>query len=189
MAIPGAPAALDTYMLLLTSAIQKMIEQHVPQHKASPYSKCWCPPELTRLCKDYSRQDRAAFQSRGTIYEAKTEHWKKWLKNIDEHDIWNAGKITKNPLSDMGRTLIPTLHRKDINGDVISTCHTAEMKATVFADIFFPLKPDSLPPMPDDDLPPIKSLCPSLCHNFTRSSEGSNHQDPSKPQETTAFQI
>ncbi|KIJ35095.1 hypothetical protein M422DRAFT_181181, partial [Sphaerobolus stellatus SS14] len=110
---PTMNTDLDTYVSHLTTATQTTIELHVPHCKASPYSKRWWTPELKILCKKYSLMDRIAFHSRGTpqeeecmtrckiarntytsaIKKAKTEHWKNWIENVNERDIWTAEKL------------------------------------------------------------------------------------------------
>jgi hypothetical protein len=46
-------------------------------------------------------------------------HWKNWLEDIEEQDIWKAGKFAKNPISDSGHSLIPTLHKKNSENNII----------------------------------------------------------------------
>ncbi|KAF8572985.1 hypothetical protein K439DRAFT_1248997, partial [Ramaria rubella] len=88
--------------------------------RISTHSKHWWTKELTALRKNYAKKSRAEFNSRNTdswlkhrhksnqawntytaaLRKTKTDHWKGWLENIDENDIWMAGRYAKNPLSD-----------------------------------------------------------------------------------------
>ncbi|KIJ43134.1 hypothetical protein M422DRAFT_89068, partial [Sphaerobolus stellatus SS14] len=162
---PDSPAALDEFVLKLTSSIQHTIQKHVPQSRPTEYTKRWWTPELSTLRKKYSSLSRLEFQARNTslqqqflehrnrarneynaaVKKAKQGHWKDWLENISERDVWTAGKFAKNPLTDGGRTLIPTLHRKDQTGQLLATFDTAPTKAKALAELFFPPRPVTLP--------------------------------------------
>ncbi|KIJ22827.1 hypothetical protein M422DRAFT_276688 [Sphaerobolus stellatus SS14] len=192
---PTTPAALDEFVHNLTDAIQQAIRKHVPTARPSEYTKRWWTSGLTLLRKEFARLSRLEFQARGTPFQqhyldmrnqarntynsairrAKQDHWKNWLENANERDIWVAGKYSKNPLSDGGRTLIPTLHTRDLNGQSTETFDTAPLKAAALARLFFPPRPDALPELPEDstpDPPPLRFQMPRLhqvIHRIERS--------------------
>ncbi|KIJ29074.1 hypothetical protein M422DRAFT_269597 [Sphaerobolus stellatus SS14] len=116
-------------------------------------------------------------QGTPALRKAKQDHWKIWLEDIDERGIWTAGKYAKNSPTDGGRTLIPTLHKKDTNGHLLAMFDTAPTKAAALAEIFFLSQPSSLPPMPDDDTPDPAPLCFQMpwLHQVL------NHIEKSKP--------
>jgi len=59
----------------------------------------------------------------------------------------------KNSLTDGGQTLIPTLHKKNAQGDVLTSYNTAEKKAIALTTILFLLRPTNLPHMSSDNEP------------------------------------
>jgi len=199
--IPATADALDVYVERLTSMIQRTIQAHAPQSQPYPYTKRWWTPELTQLRKEFARASRLEFQARDSLeWEAlrtkwnkirntytavlcktKYDHWKDWLESIDEQDIWKAGKLAKNPLSDRGRTLIPMLHKKNAQGDVLMSYDTAEMKAAALTGIFFLLRPMNLPSMPSDDEPnprPLPFTTPALHQVIKRIEKSKPHKAP-----------
>jgi hypothetical protein len=43
------------------------------------------------------------------LRKSKADHWKGWIEEANEKDVWTARKYAKNPLSDGARSHIPTL--------------------------------------------------------------------------------
>ena len=140
---------LDTFVNTVTHVIQATIEKHVPKSWLSPFSKCWWTPELTRLRCAYAKCSHTEFQACGTsgwagtkescaaahnkynstLCHTKAMHWKEWLEEITEQDIWRAARIAPNPLSDGSRMCIPMLYTRTASNEVITTHGTVEQKA------------------------------------------------------------
>jgi hypothetical protein len=184
-----SPDDLDRQVQLLTEAIQATIEEHILRRQITPYSKRWWTPELKMLRKEYAKADRAHFHTKdtereeelrekrnrarnlytATLRRAKASHWKSWLEEIDERDIWTAGRMAKNPLSSTNRALIPTLTTTSPSGE-LQVHNTDETKAQVFRHIFFLPKPTALPPAPGDDesFPDPLPFTPPHPHQVTK---------------------
>ncbi|KIJ35029.1 hypothetical protein M422DRAFT_262767 [Sphaerobolus stellatus SS14] len=133
MDIPVTPTALDNYILKLTDYLQQAIQQHVPHSRPSNFTK---NTSLHQHFLDRRNHTRNTYNK--AVRKAKLSHWKDWLENINERDIWTACKYAKNPLLYGSRTLIPTLHKKDLSGLPIATFDTAPSKATALAELFSP---------------------------------------------------
>ena len=110
------------------------------------------------------------------LHKAKAEHWKGWIEEAKERDVWIASKYTKNPLSDRSHACIPTLFKKGEDGQVTSELHTDAEKAALFTDLFFPPCPHTLPGSPEDSDPnpsPLKFTTPAP-HQITRCINKTN---------------
>ena len=189
--LPSNPPELDGFVDQLTTAIQIAIKANIPILRPTPYSKPWWNPSLTQLHHNYACKSRDEFQARFTasweeskcasnharktyisvLHKAKAEHWKGWIEEAKEKDVWIAGKYAKNPLSDRSRTCIPTLFKKGADGQVTSELHTDAEKAALFTDLFFLPCPHNLPGSPEDsdpNPPPLKFTTPAphqiTCH-------------------------
>ena len=85
-------------------------------------------------------------------------HWKEWLKEITEQDIWKAAQFAQNLLSDGSQTCILTLYTKTASNNITATHGTVEQKAAVLKTVFFPPRPHHLPPYSGDSDPPPTPL-------------------------------
>jgi len=121
---------LDNFINDLTTTIQLTTAAHVPKACPSPYAKRWWTPQLAELWHTYARASHAEFAARGTpgwhaaktacksarnIYTAtlrrtKVQHWRTWLEDITEADIWHAGHYAAGDIRDSSMQTIPTLH-------------------------------------------------------------------------------
>jgi hypothetical protein len=115
-------AKIDAHVETLTTILQDTIQQTVPICTPSPFRKCWWTKQLTHLHHAYRRAEHQEFVARETnrwnhalvqrneahnlynltLCKTKNAHWKNWLENVNEQDIWRAGRFAKNPLSDGG---------------------------------------------------------------------------------------
>jgi hypothetical protein len=116
-----------------------------------------------------------------TLHSSKNSHWKNWLENINEQEIWRASKFAKNPMSDGGCCQISTLHKKSSDNEMLHTYTTDVEKADTFASLFFLLKPLSLPDTPGDvapDPPPLPFHLPHLHQIVHKIKKTSAHKAP-----------
>ena len=122
----------------LTKALQRTIEFQVPTATITPKSKRWWTKELTQLRRRANKLGRqsynrhsdpdhlvhsehiaAAKKYRKTLEQTKNHHWRDWLENAEDPDIWTAHKLTSNPWGDGGKTRIPGL-KQGTDGDEIA---------------------------------------------------------------------
>jgi Endonuclease-reverse transcriptase len=187
---PTTPADIDMLVNQITTAIQTTIQDNIPTMRISPYTKRWWNRDLKQLRQEFARRSRAEHKVRFTprweehkrasnearntyiaaIRKAKYDHWKGWIEEATEKDIWVAGKYVKSPLSDGSRTRIPSLTKKAADGRILAESHTEEDKAALFKELFFPPRPHDLPALPDDSEPypmPLKFTMPAA-HQISR---------------------
>ena len=130
-------------------------------------------PELSTLWQAYARASHTEFILRdmegwpavkqackaacnkyvSTLCHTKALHWKGWLEDITEGDIWHASRFASNGVHDGSACCIPTLFISSPADTSISEYSTPEDKWSLFASTFFPLKPTQVKSMPDDDNP------------------------------------
>ena len=68
---------------------------------------------------------------------AKLKHWKDFLENTEEQQIWLANGYIKNPVRDGGQAHIPLL--KSVGADGLAhKVSSNEEKAKMLAGFFFP---------------------------------------------------
>jgi Endonuclease-reverse transcriptase len=181
---PTTEDQLDDYIYRLTNAIQACIDAQIPRLRISPFSKRWWNRNLTSLRHEYAIKGREEYRSRFTanweyakhasnvarntyisaLRKAKADHWKGWIEEANEKDVWTAGKYAKNPLSDGAKPRIPTLTRKDADGQATSEAYSNADKASTFTELFFPPRPHNLPNLPEDTTPhpsPLKFTTPA----------------------------
>jgi len=145
-------ALLDNYIESLTCTIQDTTATHAPAARPSPSSKCWWTPELSNLRCKYAKLSRIEFASRSSLTFAETRaqcsvahncynstlrctkvaHWKNWLKDITEDNIWKAGWMAQSQISDGSTTCIPTLFDKALDSSILHEYTTAAEKQEVF---------------------------------------------------------
>jgi hypothetical protein len=150
----------------LTETIQKSICTVVPENKPHPYSKRWWTKDLAKMKKSVNRLNASAFKYRAirehpihedlrqakknyanAITKAKVDHWKEFLENAGESQVWTANGYINNPIGDGGKARIPTL--KVTGTDSLAReINTNEGKAEALARTFFPPRPatSTVPP-------------------------------------------
>ena len=106
--------ALDNFKFNLSVLIHS-IKKHAPMKRPCRWSKSWGTPELAQLRKHFTcptrrartdpsltqdmKEKKKAYQSE--IKRAKAPHWRAFLKNAKQNDVWTAYQFTKKGLSDM----------------------------------------------------------------------------------------
>jgi hypothetical protein len=146
----------------LTEAIQESISKKVPTSNLGIKPKRWWTKELTKLRQDTIKMGRKASKykdwpdhySHAESHEAnktfqrnlehtKRQHWRDWLENADNPDIWTAHRYTATLAGDGGKSRIPVL--KLTRDGQESTAATNKEKSSMLVKTFFPPRP------PDND--------------------------------------
>ncbi|PPR07816.1 hypothetical protein CVT24_002896 [Panaeolus cyanescens] len=141
----------------LEEAIDSTVDEVVPKTRKVPWRKRWWTKELEglqRRAKGAGRKvERAKKRGRGrerveeleesfrrarntytqAIKEEKKRHWEEWLEELDDKEVWLAGRMVGGSGSDGGRTRVPSL-RIEGGREAISN----EDKGRVFFEAFFP---------------------------------------------------
>ncbi|KAA1478016.1 hypothetical protein DENSPDRAFT_787504, partial [Dentipellis sp. KUC8613] len=84
---------------------------------------------------------------RTKIHHEKNQHWRDWLDNASDPDIWTANRYISCPSTDGGKTRIPSLSVVQPDGTVQSITDN-NRKSEVLARAFFP------PPPPTSSIDP-----------------------------------
>ena len=169
-------AQFHTTLGRLDLVIKVAITKHVPMSKPSPYSKCWWMKELAALKKVKEKLARRSYerwvadedpihevfqQARNNYSEVirtmKAEHWTEWLESLDGEEVWSANRLVTGPVSDGGRSQVPTLQVKDPTTKVVTreAC-TNKDKGDLFYQTFFPTRTALPAPAPTEPYPPAK---------------------------------
>jgi hypothetical protein len=152
--IPPTPNCLsiDTAVHRLTTIIHTTLDKHATTMRPSPFAKRWWTKELTTLRKEVATARHCWTRSCSTadkeewiearknygkhIRTQKREHWRNFLGNLDESNLYTAAcYTTTTPVP----RYIPLIKRAD--GSLAST---PQSQAEVFHSSFF-----SPPPPPD----------------------------------------
>ncbi|KAF5378264.1 hypothetical protein D9615_008696 [Tricholomella constricta] len=150
----------------LTQAIQHTIEEVVPLTRPSPHMRRWWSRELESSRREVHKLSRIADRYRALddhesranleaamkkyadeILKAKAEHWKAFLEEAMEKELWVANKYISDPTGDGGKTRIPTMKTTGEDGSVTELV-TNEEKSRLFARALFPAPPriSTVPP-------------------------------------------
>ncbi|PPQ81181.1 hypothetical protein CVT24_009472 [Panaeolus cyanescens] len=151
---------LDAFVqarIALESAIDDTIEKVVPKTKRVPWRKRWWTKDLENLQQRVKRAGRKVTRARRrgrgrerveelekrfrkerntytqAIKDEKKRHWEEWLEELDDKEVWIAGKMVGSGGSDGGRTRVPTL-----KGEGENEISTNEEKGKAFFEAFFP---------------------------------------------------
>jgi len=144
----------------LTKAIQESIQATIKLNSPCPHSKRWWNKDLDDLRKKVNKLSRQSYRNRAlpnhesheahrkasneyrdAITKAKTKHWQDFLEEATTNELWTANKYIKEPITDGGRTRVPTIKVKNPADDTITYVDTNDKKAEAFAKSFFPPKP------------------------------------------------
>ena len=184
-ALPTTPQELDDFVKDLMLAFQLTSAKHVPKALRSPFAKHWWMCELTALCKAYAQASRAEFTARGdeswpaakeacsearnkyiaTLSHTKAAHWKMWLEDITEVDIWHASRYASGGLRDGSTQCIPTLRAPPDAPSPVQEYSTPGEKCRLLSSTFFPPKPPQAPTLPGDNGPfptPLSFSVPTI---------------------------
>lgn len=104
------------------------------------------------------------------LCKTKNDHWRNWLEEITEKDIWTANKYISQPFTDGSASRIPTLVKRNDNGDILLEACSNAQKSQILSEVFFPKKPQSLPdhPMDTTPCPPLLPLTPPTLQQLER---------------------
>ena len=97
------------------------------------------------------------------IFKAKREHWKNWLEEATESNVWTAHKYIKMPTGDEGRTRIPTLNGKVEDGSTVTTT-TNQEKSNLLAKTLFPPPPETSSVPADHNYPEPAEVWMPISH-------------------------
>jgi hypothetical protein len=142
----------------LMVAIQESISEKVPTSNLGIKAKRWWTKELKKLRQDTNKKGRKASKYKDwpdhhthaesreanktfqrTLECTKRQHWRDWLENADDPDIWTAHKYTASPAGDGGKSRIPVLKLTQDGQE--TTAVTNEEKSSMLAKTFFPPRP------------------------------------------------
>lgn len=147
----GNPESLEINLQSLMGRVTKVIAEHTPVVRPSPYCKRWWTEELSKIREEYSmvKNQCTRFNRYGisrpdlieharllrqryhtAIRNQKRRHWEEFLE--DRTNIWQAAQYAKNRDS-FG--LVPTLHSGH------TTVETDSEKAKLLLQAFFPPLP------------------------------------------------
>lgn len=165
-----SPEALDDLVRQLESGLTKTLSEVVPVSKNSQFRNRWWTAELTALRREYRRVQRRIHRSdrshasweamkearnryTGEITRQKRRHWKQYLEQLTQAQLWTAARYTDD--APRAVTRIPALKGPD--GLVADTTG----KSKILFDTFFPAPRDNYdPPEPPPTLPSTIPLEP-----------------------------
>lgn len=151
----NSPASLDELVHHLEAGLCAILSKVVPVSKVSTYRTRWWTPELTNLRKEFRRAQRKidksnrshaswkamkAAQNRyiSEITRQKRMHWKQYLEQLTQAQLWTAARYTDD--APRTTTRVPALKGPD--GLVSNT----EAKSKILFDTFFPAPPTTYRP-------------------------------------------
>lgn len=187
----------------LHTALANTIERVVPLLKPSPYMKRWWTPELAakrkvkrkladeayrfRYVDDHPSHEAARRAEQDfckAIQSQRTGRWREWIGELEGQEVWKAKNFISGPATDGGRTRIPSLKTRDLDGQVIDEASTNDDKSARLANCFFPTPPARTLAEPDVQYPPpvsryrpitrarIKRAISSLAHHKAPGPDG-----------------
>ncbi|KIK13673.1 hypothetical protein PISMIDRAFT_17820 [Pisolithus microcarpus 441] len=140
-------------------ALQRTIDSEVPRTRPNPHRKRWWNRDLTKMRNDLKTLSKTSYAFRAlpdhtshrlrrtkareyekAMRDAKKEHWRSWLEEASNTDLWIANKYISNPTGDGSKTRIPTLRRADENGNT-TIASSNEDKSRLLAQTLFPPPP------------------------------------------------
>lgn len=157
-----SPADLDRLVYRLEEGLALLVKEFVPVSKVSAYRNRWWTEELTNLRKEYRKAQRriakldrshasweAMKKARNTYTSAitrqKRAHWKQYLEQLTQAQLWTAARYTDD--APRASTRVPAL--QSTAGLVSST----EGKGAILFDTFFPSPPANYTPPTVPDVP------------------------------------
>ena len=167
---------------MINRAPKSAVETTVLLTKPIPHTKWWWNHKLTTARRSKNKLANLAYKWRGLldhhshvdhkraakdyaklIEGSKRAHWEAWLLEAVERDLWTANKYTTGPLTDGGKTGMPTLNRTCNNGTTRQATSNEDKSETPAKSLFPPPPPN--PIIPDTHYPrPIDNYF----HFFTR---------------------
>jgi len=127
--------------------------------------------QMRGLATHPCHEDLKTLKNRYTesIKATKKQHWIDWLENIEGNDLWTAKKYISSDPKDGGKTRIPSLKIRNLDGTT-TEANTNQDKSLLIAKSFFPLPPvDNLVP-PDAIYPdPVEPHTPFTSAEITHA--------------------
>ncbi|KIO12283.1 hypothetical protein M404DRAFT_20106 [Pisolithus tinctorius Marx 270] len=100
------------------TALWKMLEKEVPKTRPHPHVK-HCKTAFTfRAIHDHpihSLHKAKAKDYDKAIKDAKRHHWRDWLEEANDKDLWTANSYISRPQGDGSKSRIPTLKHTDMD--------------------------------------------------------------------------
>jgi ribonuclease HI len=177
---------LERATLNLDAAITNVVERMVEKVRISRYTRRWWTPELAKLRETVRHLKLLTFRRRDEpqhpvhlqwkttdnkykkeLLERKREHWRMFVENTREWDIWLLHKTVTGTGSDGGRTRLPSLDtgRQNVEDGEAIYATTNEEKTRILFDEFFP------PPAPDDSPLDTPETTPEEVEQFQEITE------------------
>ncbi|PPQ70369.1 hypothetical protein CVT24_013144 [Panaeolus cyanescens] len=168
------PLAFDDAVKRLENAVEDAAKANTPLFSQSKYTKRWWNKDLANMRvkkqklawlhakhagdKDHQVHDeyrRTRNEYGEAIIKAKEEHWRLFLEEATEREMWVANGYLKRPVGDAGRPRMPTLKAMRDGQEVV--VDTNALKAESLAASFFPPRPANVHPDP-----PLHTYPPAL---------------------------
>ena len=162
----------------LDMTLRRVIGEHVPNSRPCPHTRRWWTKELTELKKKANQLSRQSYKYRALpdhpchaaskkadktlvneIFKTKKEHWQSWLEESMDTDLWMAHCYINLSPGDGSHARVPTLTRKDEQGNT-TTASTNEEKGEMLAKMLFP-------PPPETSSVPADPTYPEPAKNWT----------------------
>lgn len=163
-----SPESLDTFVTVLEAGLQHILAEMVPLTKVSQYRNRWWTAELTTLRREYRKVQRrinkadrshaswkALKQARnkyiGAITKQKRSHWRQYLEQLTQEQLWTAARYTDD--CPAASTRVPALQTP---GGLVSS---TEGKCATLFTTFFPTQLASYQPPEPASTPRRPILC------------------------------
>ncbi|PPQ73739.1 hypothetical protein CVT24_006959, partial [Panaeolus cyanescens] len=172
------PVVFDELVERLEQALDSAVRANTPLYSQTKYAKRWWNKDLSAMRikkqklawlhakhsgdKDHPIHEeyrRTRNEYGEAITAAKEEHWRLFLEEATEREMWIANGYLKSPVGDAGRPRMPSLKITREGQEV--TIDTNDQKAESLAESFFPPRPAVVHPNP-----PLHEYPPALQANL-----------------------
>jgi hypothetical protein len=136
------------------NAIQQTIKEQVEVSKPCPFMKRWwnsgprvLKMKLNKLSVETTRQRampnhpcheamKLTARDYGKAIVVAKKHWADFLEEASDRDLWTSNRYLKDPIGDGGKSRIPMLKVKEVDGTTREIASN-DKKAEVFHKVFF----------------------------------------------------
>jgi len=176
--------------MALTEVIQDTIRTRIKLRPPIPNKKRWWTSEVEAAKRSKNKAGSLSRQYRAIpehpahqqfkeardsfaklMIRTKREDWSEWLLEAGTQDLWTANQYMRDPVGDGGRPRIPSLTVTDEYGEQVEITGNEE-KARLFANAFFPSRPETSSVPRDfnypDPLPDPESISRSQIEHHIR---------------------
>jgi hypothetical protein len=162
---------LEQAAIRLDGILQDLIAKHVETIRICGYTKRWWNTELASARKAFRSLKLKTYKQRGNpthpvhaeardasnsyhdlIDKTKALHWKKFIENTRDFNLWLTHKAVSGTGTDGGRTRLPAMRDRSA-GQLDSFVTTNAEKAHILYTEFFPPPPATAPPVDEQDYP------------------------------------